>query len=853
MNWPKKRPLNEQAEPSALSAGMPGLGDDGKAKEGHAILDFPPSAWRQQWLPGFLLVAVTIIAYQPAWHAGTIWDDDAHITLPKLRSLNGLARIWTQPGAVQQYYPLVHSVFWVEHKLWGDATAGYHWVNILLHAFSALLLVKVLRQLKIPGAWLAAALFALHPVEVESVAWISELKNTLSGVFYLSAALAYLGFDRKRSGGNYAIALGLFLLGLMSKTVIASLPAALLVVFWWQRGKLSWKRDVLPLIPFFIAGMGAGLLTAWVERKFIGAEGSEFNFSIIERILIAGRDIWFYLGKLFWPVDLCFVYPRWNVSQTVWWQYLFPAAAMLLLGVLVWRRWRGLLAGLLFFVGTLFPALGFFNVYPFRYSLVADHFQYLASLGPLTLAAAGITAVPGLFRKRKPFLEPMVGAALLLVLGTLTWKQCGMYANEETLWQKTIRLNPDCWMPRCNLGDIFTQQRRTDEAIAQYQKALAIKPDYAEARYNLGIIFFQLRRTDEAIAQYQKALAIKPDYVEARNNLGLVFFQQGRMDEAISQYQKALAIKPDVPDIRNNLGIALFRQGRTNEAITQYQRALAIKPDYAEAHFNLGDIFTQQGRTDEAITQYQKALAIQPDYAEARYNLGITLFQLGRMDEAIAHFQQALQIKPDYAEACYNLGLSFRKQGRLDEAIACYQKALQIRPDFAEAQNNLGNALLQTGQVDAAISSFQKALEIIPDDASVHLNLGNALLQKGRADEAITQFQKALQIKPDYAKAQNDLAWLLATWPEASLRDGNKAVELAQQANALTGGENPLILHTLAAAFAEAGRFSEAVETAQRALQLAGAQSNTGLAGQLQSEMKLYQAGIPFHLPAQPH
>jgi tetratricopeptide (TPR) repeat protein len=651
--------------------------------ESHGILGFLPSSWRHDWLLGFLLVAVTIIAYQPAWHAGLIWDDDKHITRPELRSLHGLGRIWTQLGATQQYYPLVHSVFWVEHKLWGDAAAGYHWANILLHAFSALLLVKILRQLRIPGAWLAAALFALHPVEVESVAWIAELKNTLSGVFYLGAALAYLGFDRKRNPGNYAFALGLFLLGLMSKTVIASLPAALLVVFWWQRRKLSWKRDVLPLVPFFLAGIGAGLLTAWVERKFIGAEGSEFHFSIIERFLIAGRVICFYLGKLFWPVDLAFIYPRWNVSQTVGWQYLFPAAALLLLGLFIWRRWRGPLAGLLFFVGTLFPALGFFNVYPFRFSFVADHFQYLASLGPLTLAAAGIAAVAGLFRKREPFLEPVLFATLLLVLGTLTWQQCRMYANAESLWLQTLRLNPDCWM--------------------------------------------------------------------AQVNLGLNYLQQGRLDEAIVHYQEAAELRPLDADARNNLGLGLFQQGRLDEAIPQFQKAVELKPGFVEAHANLGGALLQKGKTDEAVAQFQKALEINPNIAGIRCNLGLSFFLRGRMDEAIS------------------------------------------------------------------------------------------------------QYQKALEIQPDYTEAQKNLAWVLATCPQASLRNGKQAVELARQANARTGGENPIMLHTLAAALAEAGRFAEAVETAQHAVRLAGAQSNTVLAGALQSEMKLYQAGSPFHSPQQTH
>jgi tetratricopeptide (TPR) repeat protein len=811
MKRQKKCPANEDAEPPALSAGKPDMGDGEKAKESHGIVEFLPSSWRHDWLVGFLLVAVTIIAYQPVWHAGSIWDDDKHITSPALRSLNGLARIWTQPGATQQYYPLVHSAFWAEHKLWGDATAGYHWVNILLHAFSALLLVKILRQLKIPGAWLAAALFALHPVEVESVAWISELKNTLSGVFYLSAALAYLGFDQNRNRGNYAAALGLFLLGLMSKTVIASLPAALLVVFWWQRGKLSWKRDVLPLIPFFIAGIGAGLFTAWVERKFLGAEGAEYNFSIIERFLIAGRAIWFYLGKLFWPVDLAFIYPRWHVSQTVWWQYLFPVASLLLLGVLVWRRWRGPLAGLLFFVGTLFPALGFFNVYPFRYSFVADHFQYLASLGPLTLAAAGITTLPGLFRKRKAFLEPMVCAMLLLVLGTLTWKQCGMYANAESLWLQTLRRNPNCSMAHNNLGLVLLQKGKVNEAISHYQEALQIKPDNAEAHFNLG----------------------------------LSFGKQGRLDEAITQFQQALQIKPGFEPAHYSLGNALLQKGNTGEAITQFQQALQINPDNADAHYGLATALRQEGKVDEAIVHYQNALQINPDNADVHNNLASALWQQGRVDEAITHYQNALQIKPDDADAHYNLAIAFRQERRLDEAITHYQNALQIKPDNADAHNNLGNVLLQTGRVDEAIIHFQKALQIKPDNAKSQNNLGQALLQQGHAKEAITHFQRALEIESAEPAVQNNLAWVLATCPDASLRNGDQAVELAQKANALTGGKSPIILHTLAAAFAEAGRFGDAVQSAQKAIELARAAGQQDLAGQLNVELKQYQVGLP--------
>ena len=313
------------------------------------------------WAWSVLLIVATLLVYQPAWNGKPIWDDAAHLTYPHLRSLHGLFRIWTEPGVNQQYYPMVSTAFWAEHKLWGDSTFGYHIVNILLHAVSALLLLRILRVLEVPAAGLAAAIFALHPVQVETVAWISELKNTLSAVCYFGAALLYLRFDRTRNKSAYTIALALFVAGLMTKSVIATLPAALLVVLWRQRGKLSWKSDAAPLIPFFAVALTAGYFTSWVEQEYVGAHGSGYHFSIVERCLIAGRALWFYLGKIFWPADLIFSYPRWKISQTVWWQYLFPIAAAISLGALwMLRRWkRGPLAAALFFVGTLFPASGF--------------------------------------------------------------------------------------------------------------------------------------------------------------------------------------------------------------------------------------------------------------------------------------------------------------------------------------------------------------------------------------------------------------------------------------------------------------------------------------------------------------
>src|SRR5215471_2918417 len=350
------------------------------------------NASQQIWLFGLFLIVATSIAYLPAWSGKPVWDDNAHMTQPELRSAHGLIEIWTRLGATQQYYPLAHSVFWIEEKLWGDSVAGYHFVNILLHAASALVLLQILLRLKIPGAWLAAGLFALHPVQVESVAWISELKNTLSGLFFFLAILSYLNFDERRTGLSYVGALVLFILGLLCKTAIAPLPAIVLVILWWKRGLIRLRKDILPLLPFFLIGIIAGLATALFERILIGAHGAEFQLLILQRCLIAVRDFWFYLFKLLWPAKLTFIYPRWQISAAVWWQYLF-AIALLALLAFIWRtrkNVRGPLAAALIFLGLLFPALGFINVYPFLYSFVADHFQYLACAAPLTLFAAGI-------------------------------------------------------------------------------------------------------------------------------------------------------------------------------------------------------------------------------------------------------------------------------------------------------------------------------------------------------------------------------------------------------------------------------------------------------------------------------
>ena len=668
----------------------------------------------RDWGAFAAIVCATVLAYWPALRGGMLWDDASHVTRLDLRTLHGLWRIWFDLGATQQYYPLLHSAFWVEHSVWADAVAGYHLVNVALHALAACLVVRIARRLALPGAWLAGLCFALHPLCVEAVAWISEQKSALSGAFYLAAALVYLHFDDSRRPSRYLAALGLFVLALLSKTVTATLPAALLVLLWWRRGRLEWKRDVRPLVGWLVLGASAGLLTAWIEKTYIGAGGVDFTLTPLQRLLLAGRAIWFYAYKTVWPVNLTFFYPRWNIDAAAWWQYLFPFG-VLAAAFGLWRlarRNRGPLAGFLFFAGTLFPVLGFFNVYPFRYSYVADHFAYLASLGIIVPVAAGVSKISSG--------RAWLPAILVAVLGVLTWRQAGMYRDEETLYRETLERNPGAWLAHNNLGNfLLAIPGRRDEAMAHIQAAIGLKPDFWEAHLSMG-----------------NALLEMP----------------GRLDDAIAQYETAARLAPNSERPQANLGNALLQAGRTGEAIAHLKTALRIQPDNAEAHNGMGNAFSlQPGRLPDAIAEYRAALRANPNLVEAHNNLGRALAQSGQLPDAIAEFEAALRLKPDYWSAHSNLGNALSQlPGRLPDAIAEYETALRIRPDSAAAHNNLGYALSQLpGRLPDAVAEYRQALQLDPALTDAHYNLAAALLQMpGGHAEALAEFEAVLRSRP---------------------------------------------------------------------------------------------------------
>jgi Tfp pilus assembly protein PilF len=696
-------------------------------------------------------------AYYPAWRGAPVWDDDGHITKPELQSVDGLRRIWLEPGATQQYYPVLHSAFWFEHRVWKDAPVGYHLTNIVLHSIAAFLIFLLLRELGVLGAMLAAFVFAVHPVHVESVAWISEQKNTLSAVLCLLSAIAYVRFDESRDRRVYLAALAWFVLALLAKTVTAMMPAVLAIVAWWRRGRVDVRRNIVPLIPFAAAAAAAGVWSAWIEHSVIGAQGIEFQLTLAQRCLIAARAIVFYLAKLVWPAQLTFNYPKWTMDPEVWWQTLFPLA---LIGCItaLWTirvRSRAPLAALLAFCALVFPALGFLNVYPFRYAFVADHFQYLASVPIIAFLCAGLT----LGLSGQPLMLTRVAASVLLVsLGTLTWMQSRNYADAETLYRSILRRNPDSWFAHNNLGSMLLQQGHYEAARPHLEAALRLNPSVWEPYANLGLLRLRAGPIDEAPYFFTEALRRNPTFAEAHNNFGHVLFRQRKLIEAAEQFREAIRLKPLLAEPHNNLGMVLLRQGANADALREFQEASRLNAELTEVQGNLCQALFALGRFDEGAAACDAALRRQPDSPDVRYAIAVAHFRRGRVDEAIGQLRESVRIRPDFAQARNDLAIALLTKGQVSEALVQLQETVRLQPDNTDALFNLANTLQQIGRPAEAVPHYERALASRPDDFAIRTNLGTALLAINRVAESLVQFQAALRLKPDSLQARENLA-----------------------------------------------------------------------------------------------
>jgi tetratricopeptide (TPR) repeat protein len=744
-----------------------GSGASTKVATASVSVQGKPSWFNRDWLWGLVLILSVILTYMPVSKAQFIYDDGEFLTAnPCVVGPLGLKEIWTTSAA--DICPLLFTAFWAEHALWGLEPMPYHLVTVLLHGACAILLWQVLRSLRVQGAWLGAALWALHPVAVESVAWISEMKNTESGLFYLLSILFFVRWlrakdldGRTRGGWNYALTLLFAALGMASKSSTVILPVVLCLCAWWIQGRWHW-RNLTSVVPVFLMAIAPCLVSIWIEKlRFATDTNPQWVRTWPERLVTAGDAVWFYLGKLLWPHPLMTIYPRWQIDSGQWLSYFALLAVIVILSIfwLERARWsRAFFFAFGYFVVALLPVLGFIDEFPFRLSFVFDHFQYLASMGPLALAGALLARFSNFIFPEKPWLRSSLCAGLLLILGMASSQRTLVYKSEETFWADTVTRNPDCWMGYNNLGNALFQKGQVDGALEQFQKALALFPNYVEAHSNLGAALFQKGQVDDAAAHYKRALEINPNHAQANYNLGLVLFEKGQVDDAIAHYRKAVKMSPYYPEAHNSLGNALLRKGELDEALEQFQKALEINPDYVDARSNLGATLFQKGQVDSAVAQYRKALEINPDYVNAHYNLGNALFQKGQLDEAIAQFQKAVEINPDCADAHYKLGNALYKRGQSDEAIDQFQKALGVNPNYVDAHSNLGVILFRKGQLDEAVAEFQKAVEISPNSFTIRYNLGSAFFTKGQLNEAITQFQEVLRLKPDFSPAQEILA-----------------------------------------------------------------------------------------------
>ena len=608
---------------------------------------------RQDALALVALGLLVVVSYLPAmlW-GGFVWDDNICIKVDPVRDVSGLWQIWFSPSALEaegHYWPLVYTTFWLEHKLWDFEPTGYHIVNVLLHLANTLLVWHLMRRLAVPGAWVVAAVFAVHPLHVESVAWVIERKDVLSGLFYLAAAAMWMRFVEQPNPRRYAGSLALYAAGMLSKSIVVTLPVALLLWHWWKQGRVT-STDLWRLVPFF----AVGLVITVGDLSFYRSWGAvSFDYSFTERTLIAARALWFYAGKLLWPTNLAVIYSLWDirVADPLAWGYLVAAVA---LAVALWhfrhRLGRGPLAGALFFAVTLSPILGFVDYGYMQFAFVADRFQYLAGIGVMAVvigaASYGVRRLPDLWQKG----ALVVAAGVIVVLGVMTWRQASIYRDGETFYRHIIALNPQARNAHLNLGKNLEIQGRYEEALAAYRVDVEQHPNY-EVHSRLGVVLNELGRFKEAETHLRRAIALNPQARSAHLNLGVVLYKQGRYEEALAPARAAAEQRPDSFQAHANLGSVLIELGRFEEAEQPLHRALAINPHHVETLYSFATLRLEQQRYDEMLQLLQRLIALEPNDADAHVSIGVALYYLGRSDEALQRFDHALSLDPTLESA----------------------------------------------------------------------------------------------------------------------------------------------------------------------------------------------------------
>jgi len=737
---------------------------------------FPPAAQsHNHWLSFavclLLALAVWFVFGQTLRHGFVSYDDNVYVydnpAVARGLSWNGVVWAFTHSQSVT-WHPLTTLTHMLDCQLYGLHPGGHHLTNVLLHTATAILLFLTLRNMT--GAFWPAAfvagVFAIHPLRVESVAWVAERKDVLSGLFFMLTIWAYVQYVRNSCRlWSYLMVLVLYALGLMSKPMLVTMPFILLLLDYWplqrmpgfelgvlsslSRDRQNVRRLVREKVPFLLLAAGVSVITVLAQRKaMLPVQALSFP-SRIENAFVAYAT---YIWQMLYPVGLAVFYPHPGNGLSAWEIGLSVLALIVIsTGVVVgWRKHPYLLVGWLWYVGMLVPVTGLIQV---GAQARADRYTYLPEIGLYILVAWGTVDLCRNWRHRRTLLG-VAAAAILAGLLTYACLQTSYWKDSVTLWRHALACTADNATAESGLGLALADQGELTEAIQHYERALQLNPDYIDAHNNLGSALVAQGRLPEAIKHFERAIQLDTDYGKAQNNLGNALVAQGRPTEAVGHLVRALRLNPDDAEVCYNLGNALVAQGNLTEAVKRYEHALQLNPDYAGAHYNLGNALAGQGKLPEAIEHYERALQLNPDDADIHNNLGNALMAQGRLTDAIRHFERALQLKPDDARVHFNLGSALARQGKSAEAVEHYERALRLNPNDASVHNNLGLALIDQGKLTEAIEHFQQALQCDPNFIEAHFNLGNALAKEGRLNDAMKHFQQALAL----AKARGDTA-----------------------------------------------------------------------------------------------
>ena len=739
---------------------------------------------RELFISLFLTLATLAVFWQVRHHDFIDLDDCMYVTqnvhVQKGLSPHSIAWAFTSFDA-GFWIPLTWLSFMLDFELYGLNAGGYHLTNLFFHVLNTLLLFLLLNKMT-RQSWrsgFVAVLFALHPLRVESVAWVTERKDVLSTFFLILAIWSYLRYIERPERKRYVVILLVFTLGLMAKPMVVTFPFILLLLDYWPLGRLQlrqidpgsqppspspidYRHDVLPTrrlvwekLPFFAVAVVCSISTVFAHSS-VHALGNLDKYPLGIRFANALISYVSYIWKMIWPHHLVILYlhPGESVSMLQ-----AAGAGILLAGIsvlLIWtgRRSRYLAVGWLWYLGTLLPVIGLVQA---GFQAMADRFTYIPLIGLFIIIAWGVPDLLARWHYRRIAIA-FTTSLLLPFLMVSTWTQLSHWHNRKTLWEYTLAVAPNHYYALNSLGEIASDEGDLEKALVYYAKAFEVNPRYKSAISNIGSVFYKQGKYDEAIKRFYQALKMDPDDAVIHSNLGEAFSHLGNIDKAIFHFTEAVTFDPKNFKAHNHLGMIFARQGKLNQAISHFSQAIKINPDYAEAHDNLGAVFLRKGKPDEALKHFSEAVKINPDYAEAQNNLGALLVQQGNFDEAITHLSRALGLNPNYATAHNNMGDALARQGEFDEAISHYSQALQIDPDYVDAHRNLALLLATRGKLEEAVYHFSEVLRLQPKSAQTHNNLGYLLAQQGKFDQAISHFNEALRLKPDYAQARMNLA-----------------------------------------------------------------------------------------------